>query len=40
MDSTVKVAKKFPKVKFEHATGYKRRPMWRPIQRAFTKAAM
>ena len=24
MDSTVNVAKKFPKVKFEHATGYKR----------------
>jgi len=24
MDPTVKVAKKFPKVKFEHATGYKR----------------
>jgi basic membrane protein A and related proteins len=24
MDSTVKVAKKFPEVKFEHATGYKR----------------
>jgi simple sugar transport system substrate-binding protein len=23
MDSTIKVAKKFPKVKFEHATGYK-----------------
>jgi basic membrane protein A and related proteins len=24
MDSTIKVAKKFPKVKFEHATGYKK----------------
>lgn len=24
MDSTIKVAKKFPKVKFEHATGFKR----------------
>ncbi len=24
MDATIKVAKKFPKVKFEHATGYKR----------------
>ena len=26
MDPTIKVAKKFPKVKFEHATGYKRAP--------------
>jgi basic membrane protein A len=26
MDPTLKVAKKFPKVKFEHATGYKRAP--------------
>src|SRR3954451_18365686 len=24
MDSTVKVAKKYPKIKFEHATGFKR----------------
>ncbi|MBS0246549.1 MAG: BMP family ABC transporter substrate-binding protein [Proteobacteria bacterium] len=26
MDPTVKVAKQFPKIKFEHATGYKRAP--------------
>ena len=26
MDATIKVAKKFPKVKFEHATGYKQAP--------------
>ena len=26
MDPTIKVAKKFPNVKFEHATGYKRAP--------------
>ncbi|HFC04900.1 MAG TPA: BMP family ABC transporter substrate-binding protein, partial [Rhizobiales bacterium] len=26
MDATLKVAKKFPKVKFEHATGYKTAP--------------
>src|SRR5262245_56393466 len=26
MDATVKVAKRFPEVKFEHATGYKRAP--------------
>ena len=39
MDPTVKVAKKYPKIKFEHATGYKNAPTWRPIPAASTKAA-
>ena len=38
MEPTLKVAKLFPKVSFEHATGYKTRPTWSPTRRASTKA--
>jgi len=34
MDPTLKVAKKYPDVHFEHATGFKRDRTWRPIPRA------
>ena len=33
MDPTIKVAAKFPDVKFEHATGYKTRRQCRDLQR-------
>ena len=39
MDPTLKVAKQFPKVKFEHATGYKRAQTSRPTTPASTRAA-
>ena len=39
MDATVKVAKRHPDIKFEHATGYKRCPICPPIPAASTKAA-
>ncbi len=35
MDATVKVAAKFPNVKFEHGTGYKSGPESRDLQLAF-----
>ena len=39
MDPTINVAGKFPDVKFEHATGYKRSPRtFRPIRRGSMKA--
>ncbi len=37
MNPTLKVAKNFPNVKFEHATGYKRAAMSAPILQDFTK---
>ena len=37
MNPTLKVAQRFPKVKFEHATGYKRAPMSPPIRAASMK---
>ncbi len=39
MDPTLKVAKQFPKVKFEHVTGYKRAPNMGTYSAASTKAA-
>ena len=40
MESTLKVAKRYPHVKFEHATGYKEVKMFPPIHRAFMKVVM
>ena len=41
MEPTLKVAKKFPDVKFEHATGFKTAPtMSRPTMPSSTRAAM
>ena len=40
MNPTLKVAKKFLKVKFEHATGYKRAPNLSTYSGRFTKAVM
>ena len=40
MNPTIKVAERFPDVKFEHATGYKSPTTSRPTTRASMKAAM
>ena len=39
MNPTLKVAKQFPNVKFEHATGYQARPTSRSTTPASTRAA-
>ena len=39
MNPTIKVAKQFPNVKFEHATGYRRAATSRPTTPASTRAA-
>ena len=37
MDQTLEVAKEFPDVKFEHATGYKREIMFQLMLQDFMK---
>jgi simple sugar transport system substrate-binding protein len=39
MEPTVKVAKKYPNIKFEHATGFKRAPNLSTMRRSSMKAA-